>query len=390
LKKLKYPSKSHIRITIQDAILLAESRNGKCLSENYIPEEKLIWKCSDGHIWQAQYSNVSSGKWCPHCNINYGEEFCRLHLEWIFNKNFVKCRPDFLRNPSTGACLELDGYCPELGIAFEHHGQQHYFKSFLSNEDLKYRQRLDNIKVELCQKYEIKLLIIPDVFNIIKPENCLKEIYNQLNTLNVFFVNKENEYDFYHFLRKVKIPSSKLLEVKNYCNKLGGDCLSTVYLGTSIKLEFVCKNNHIWLSEPRNILRGKWCKQCYLELDPDGEKFLSFKEIVESKNGKLLESKFLGTHAHHLIECEKGHTWKTYPSTVVKSWCPECFRLSLVNDIDDIKEHIKNNNGILLTDESLIRNSKDKITIKCENNHLWEVEINSLRRRKHWCRFCSL
>lgn len=42
---LAYPNKSHIKITINDAISLANERNGQCLSLSYNPNTKLVWQC---------------------------------------------------------------------------------------------------------------------------------------------------------------------------------------------------------------------------------------------------------------------------------------------------------------------------------------------------------
>lgn len=51
---------------------LAESRNGKCISKEYINSQtKLVWECELGHQWKAKPNNIkSSNSWCPHCNRN--------------------------------------------------------------------------------------------------------------------------------------------------------------------------------------------------------------------------------------------------------------------------------------------------------------------------------
>ena len=43
----------------------------------------------------------------------------------MFGAKFPKLRPDWLVGPN-GKRLELDGYCKEFCLAFEHHGEQHY------------------------------------------------------------------------------------------------------------------------------------------------------------------------------------------------------------------------------------------------------------------------
>ena len=58
------------KLTIEEMQQIAEDRNGKCLSEKYINNStKLKWICSEGHIWEAQPSNVKLGTWCKICSI---------------------------------------------------------------------------------------------------------------------------------------------------------------------------------------------------------------------------------------------------------------------------------------------------------------------------------
>lgn len=56
--------------SIEEAIELAISRGGKCLSTEYSNKDKhLLWECVKGHQWKASFSNVShGGTWCPKCS----------------------------------------------------------------------------------------------------------------------------------------------------------------------------------------------------------------------------------------------------------------------------------------------------------------------------------
>jgi hypothetical protein len=48
---------------------LAESRGGKCISEAYVSlKTKLTWQCAKGHTWEAVSYQVRRGTWCPVCN----------------------------------------------------------------------------------------------------------------------------------------------------------------------------------------------------------------------------------------------------------------------------------------------------------------------------------
>ncbi|MBK3311727.1 MULTISPECIES: zinc-ribbon domain-containing protein [Bacillales] len=57
------------KLTINDMNTLAKSRGGKCLSTEYKTNKiPLTWMCSEGHIWEARPNNIKNGSWCPECN----------------------------------------------------------------------------------------------------------------------------------------------------------------------------------------------------------------------------------------------------------------------------------------------------------------------------------
>lgn len=97
-------------------------------------------------------------------NANSREEFCRDVFETLTGKAFPTKRPYFLKNPKTGRNLELDGYCHDLQLAFEHNGKQHYEypNSFhKTEEEFKEQVERDNVKKQLCKIAGIKLVTIP-------------------------------------------------------------------------------------------------------------------------------------------------------------------------------------------------------------------------------------
>jgi len=117
------------------------------------------------------------------------EPYCRRILERIYNKPFVKVRPDFLRNPIPDKNgrhhnLELDGYCEELKIAFEHNGKHHYTfdgpNTFVPTyEDFVKLVQRDNHKVDTCKRLGIVLIVILDEDKV-KFNEIEKEIVKQL------------------------------------------------------------------------------------------------------------------------------------------------------------------------------------------------------------------
>jgi hypothetical protein len=88
----------------------------------------------------------------------------KIILEGIFNRPFMKIRPDFLRNDVTGQNLEIDLYNDELKLGVEINGNQHYkFTPFFQkNKEAFYNQRYrDEMKKDKCAKNGITLIEVP-------------------------------------------------------------------------------------------------------------------------------------------------------------------------------------------------------------------------------------
>ena len=97
---------------------------------------------------------------------NNGEKILKKTMQtlfpgylWLQNK-----RPEWLVNPKTGRRLELDVFCPELEIAAEYNGEQHYDINSIWNKTEKMFQEQvyrDQIKRDLCHQKKIYLLTVP-------------------------------------------------------------------------------------------------------------------------------------------------------------------------------------------------------------------------------------
>ena len=96
--------------------------------------------------------------------ISRGEKLCCQTMERIYGVTFTSIWPDWLINPETGETLELDCYNDELKIAVEYNGEQHYKWPNFTNQT--YQQfinqvRRDNLKVELCDRNGVYLIVVP-------------------------------------------------------------------------------------------------------------------------------------------------------------------------------------------------------------------------------------
>jgi hypothetical protein len=145
---------------LEEAKKVALERGGLCLSTEYVNSStNMLWQCKEGHEWSAWFANVKYNKsWCPYCTCKTESE-CRAIFEKLTGKKWVKIRPPWLGG------LELDGYCKELGIAWEYNGEQHYEVIPMWHKngeaDLKAQQERDKRKFDLCFQNDVALIVIP-------------------------------------------------------------------------------------------------------------------------------------------------------------------------------------------------------------------------------------
>jgi hypothetical protein len=198
---------------LKQAQQIAQSKNGTCLSTVYINSHApMKWKCSNQNhsYWMASFSNVKRSSWCPECGAKHLSEIrVRLIFERYFGKKFPTCKPAWNINPCTGKLLELDGFCKELNIAFEHDGEHHFgmvrrFGKYTTIDQLLYQIIKDSEKKNNCKANGISLINIPIVPD--KHRHNFKEFLSNVimscasNGLNIQFDDdqiKELENDFY-------------------------------------------------------------------------------------------------------------------------------------------------------------------------------------------------
>jgi len=152
------------RLKLSDLQGIAASKKGLCLSTEYRNNRnRLHWRCSKGHEWEAKATHVIQGSWCPYCNNWVGEETCRKWLEVHFSAHFPKAWPQWLKVTSSHP-LGLDGYNEDLRLAFEYQGPQHFkFTTFFHRTRLDFEMQVerDRKKAEACASRGVTLLVVP-------------------------------------------------------------------------------------------------------------------------------------------------------------------------------------------------------------------------------------
>ena len=135
--------------------------NIEILGEYVNNSTKIKVRCKkDGHEWKATPNNLLSGYGCPKCNASKGEKRVAKYLD---SKNIEYKSQYKFNNCKSKHKLPFDFYIPNLNIAIEYDGRQHYeiidyFDGLDGFIDTKVR---DTIKTVYCKENNIKLIRIP-------------------------------------------------------------------------------------------------------------------------------------------------------------------------------------------------------------------------------------
>jgi hypothetical protein len=367
---------------LDKAYLIAQQKNGLCLSKEYKQNHsKLIWKCERDHIWENTLSHIINGQWCPFCSQFLSESICKNFFEEIFQEKFTKTKPEWLVSKK-GKRMELDGYSDTLKIAFEYQGKQHYEKiGYFHQDDEAFKERLDNdeLKVKLCEGHNIKLFVIPYSIGY-------EKMYDFITDMAQKYQIKINSEKISHVNLARNHSQRELEEMKYLALKHNGQCLSAIYLGAEIKLNWQCAYGHQWEATPSSIKnQNSWCPFC---AGVNKHTIEDMRDLAKSKNGECLSNKYISGDEKLEWCCEHGHKWQATPQSILNSrtWCPKCagnvkFTLSEAISIGKKRE-------LALLSENYI-NNMSPLDWKCKNGHIFSSSIINIRERKESCPICN-
>lgn len=139
------------------------------------------------------------------------------------------------------------------------------------------------------------------------------------------------------------------------------------YVHSQTGTKFRCQKGHTWKTTPNSVMQGRGCPLCYEKNHPLN------KEVVNSRiadRGITLLGDYKGAHANTLFQCREGHTWSARPANILQGKnCPHCDgQFPLSKEI--VNERIADR-GIVMLGE--YRNSVTKTLFKCAEGHTWEA-----------------
>lgn len=393
IKKAWCPICSLIKIPdqkyYQEAIEIANARKGYLLSNEYIgAHSNMQWKCSNGHEWLANLNSIKNGSWCPECSRGFSERICKNIFELLFDNIFLKTRPVWLVSDS-GNRLELDGYCESLGIAFEHNGIHHYDDIYNSNNLTKTQQR-DASKVKICIDNNVSLIVIPAIFSIIQIEELIPYILAECDKLKIHIPNRNITLESLN-LQNIKISNSsfeeKLKNIHNIANMKGGKCLSKHYNSTS--MQFICGCGFVWKTTPGSILNGHWCLRCSHKIPITIE---DMQKIAIERGGLCLSEKYINNHTKLEWQCSCGNIWPaTYNAIQRGDWCPKCGVIKRSKSkhigIEAYQLAAEKKGGKCLS--TCISSCYDNLEFECSLGHRWFCRADQMKNTNKWCSKCA-
>lgn len=370
------------KLSLERLQALAESRGGKCLATAYKKTgTSVLWSCSDGHTWQATASNVIKGTWCPECSAGVSERICRVFFETLFGLPFPKSRPDWLRGEKR--CLELDGYCEKLKIAFEHQGEQHYSVNYIggdSTDTLALQLQTDALKKRLCSKHGVRLFAIPQI-GARTPLNSVRDVIKHFCLKYKIRLPKgfsTREVD----LRRAYSPH-RIKELEELAQNKGGRLLSEIFYGEDGWHQWQCAQGHEWRARAKAIRRGAWCHDCA------GNKKNSLEDchrLAREKNGLCISMTYVNARASMMWECHKGHQWQASCQLIKRgAWCPHCAG-NAKGTLQVVRDWAQARGGNCLSVAYV--NSSSLLQWQCNKKHKWLASFGNVKGGT-WCRRCS-
>ncbi len=423
--------------TIEDMKKVAKCRNGQCLSTKYQTRHiKLKWKCKFNHIWEATYSSIHTGAWCPYCGGNAkgtidelkdiakkkGGKCLSKEYKTAHTKLKFKCKKGhiFEASPDNVKHGMWCRYCAGRGKTIKD------FQRFAGKKDgicLSKAYKGPKIKLRYRCKYDHIWEALP--FNIIKGHWCAICAGQEKHTLE--------------FMEEV--AKSK-----------GGHCISKEYINSASNLKWKCKYNHIWEACYNSIRFGSWCpicmsgvrericrlyferlfkkkfRKCYpdwlvgpkgskLELDGYNEKLgiafehqgvqhykdtpffglnnLKYRKKIDIIKKRLCKNKKVkliiipyridknNLQSYIVSQCNKK---KIKLPKYIKNIPIEDLDIYPTNMLEELKEIAIKKGGLCLSKNYI--DARSKLSFKCNKGHEWSAIPDSIKRGS-WCPYCS-
>ncbi|GMK40566.1 hypothetical protein PCCS19_36220 [Paenibacillus sp. CCS19] len=313
----QYPN---THITIVDLHKLAKSKDGQCLSEAYInSHHKYQWKCKEGHTWEAPYSRIKRGGWCPECNVVSRAERKRKYTI----------------EDMRGLAKKQGGEC--LSEKFISVSKKFIWKCAKGHiwEAIAIPIMSRNVWCPICARERAGIsrrFTIEDAQNIaaIRGGYCLSDSYINCKSQLLWKCTEGHEwvstFDNISSGSWCKacagLEGNTIEDAQKLAEQRNGKCLSSVLKNSKEKLAWVCAEGHRWDASYGNIHKGTWCPTCAGTVK---NTLHDAQLMARSRGGRCLSDTYVNAHEKLKWECANGHIFeKNYNNVQQGNWCSQC------------------------------------------------------------------
>lgn len=304
--------------TIEEMRSVAKTRGGACLSEVYPPtNQKLRWRCSKLHEWEATSYKILKGQWCPICARELIKaNVTRLSIDVA--REFARAR--------NGECVS------EIYI---NSGTKMHWRCDKGHE---WDATLGNIKYgHWC----------PTCSRVRAAENT--RTGKRRWTLKAIL-------DFV----KSKGGSAEPVDAFQSAGKT--------------RFAFTCEKGHTWKTTAASVIAGSWCPTCGTEASRKARLAANVVDLqaLALTHGGTCVTKSEGNSKDSVWwQCTAGHVWISLVAHVLEgNWCPACAHLPFTII----------HNGMMVTDRYSILTRDRFAEIKVYLESLGGTPINKIKQ----------
>ena len=275
-------------ITIEDCQKVAADRGGECLSSVYVrKKDKLLWRCSKGHEWLANFDNVDAGTWCKRC---FNEEPIK-HLDQV--RDLISERGGVVvRFFVDGVRSKVEFIC-----------QKSHLRISRVEEIMNGRWCPECLKYDLC---EIKQAVFERFDGY-----CVSSLYNKRTDFlewsckhnHTWIATVQNVMAGYWCSECAGNKRGTLDKAQKTAERFNGKCLSSEYVNARSDMKWECSNRHTWTATYHEIDCGVRCPECRIKGN-QGELFYLIKNIFKDAIYNFRGFSWLARDGRHRMEID--------------------------------------------------------------------------------------
>jgi hypothetical protein len=128
-----------------------------------------------------------------------------------------------------------------------------------------------------------------------------------------------------------KLLTDGLERLQRKAAERGGECLSGAYLGTAVKYRFRCAQSHEFETTGNKLFLGVWCRHC--AFDAKRLSIDHAHEAARAKGGECLSTTYVNSSIKLKWRCHRGHEWGAPLSNVrAGHWCRACADIAMITN----------------------------------------------------------